>query len=495
MVNESYVSAYTLVTANEGTRPLLCTEGYGAAVNFTCTVMEGSVYFGAYAKYPECEPLNCTAAPPTVENQAPMTSCLSVGLNATKLHNTSCPMQCKAGHQPKNGIDAFTCLYGTYSGFSGAPDNVLPECELAPCPGSEKPQVAGGLVSDCTVQKNGVDYFGSVCTVRCDPGYELVGAATMECEVTDIIASTGEGAPNAKPKFSTPGTCKARLCGSLPTIANGKVGKQECSAGGCIVGDSAEITCDEGYEPKQGTTATVKCGAVAEVSEADVAWSVNDFECVKKAPPPTPAPTDGTTEVVEVFYVKASITITIALPEGVTAEDLKDDADFMDAVKKALSASTGKSVSDIEITDIQVVEARLRRLLAEEAPARRLASGTLKIDFRVKAASAAEAESLKTSISEGGDAFKETFKKTLEENSDVTVESMELSEPEVEVDTITQPAKPSGPSAAADSDDEEEEDSNIGVIIGAVVGGVGGLALLGVCYYMFTKRKGYNAQE
>merc|ERR1719310_2387965 len=64
MVNTSYVSAYTLISAAPSYRDLHCVDGKVANGSFTCVV--DTPYIGKYQKpYPSCIPAPCTSPPMT----------------------------------------------------------------------------------------------------------------------------------------------------------------------------------------------------------------------------------------------------------------------------------------------------------------------------------------------------------------------------------------------------------------------------------------------
>jgi len=274
MVNDTYVSAYNLVSANEGTKPLLCREGFKAGGNFTCTVKTGEVYFGAYATYPECVPLDCSSAPTAVTNQADGSSC-----TAAMPHNTTCAMQCVAGYKPK-AKGEFMCLYGTYSGFDSEPDlvkdptHLLPVCIKQSC--GMKPSVASGTVGDCV---QGDDTLGDSCTVACQAGYKRTGDATLSCEVST-------NGPEDPPAWTIPATCTKHSCGTLTlSDANGEMGTMS----GDKTGDTVSVGCKSGYLPSENSDKSFTCSPTGPANESPSAWTgtltCNPVTCAAPANP------------------------------------------------------------------------------------------------------------------------------------------------------------------------------------------------------------------
>lgn len=90
MVNQSYVSAYTLVSAAPGTAPLLCRSGKVATGDFTCVV--DTQYVGKYqTPYPTCEPAPCTSPPSTgdIDKACALSAAGSTGdINCASLNST-----------------------------------------------------------------------------------------------------------------------------------------------------------------------------------------------------------------------------------------------------------------------------------------------------------------------------------------------------------------------------------------------------------------------
>merc|ERR1711959_231554 len=601
MVNTSYVSSYGLVTANSGKQPMLCRAGFGPSDDFTCVVKSGSVYFGEYAAYPTCDPLPCSTVPPTITNAAPMTTCQNIASNNTLAHNGTCAVQCTAGYQPQTGVGTgkYTCLYGTNSGFDSEPDgtpdptHVLPKCVKQVC--QNKPVVTGGNTDDCS---EAGDILDTVCDVKCDPGYTLVGAATMTCAVP-----TGVTTAETAPAFSTPGECVPKTCGETPTGLDASVvlenDKKNDGFTGKL-GDTIGAKCKAGYTVSlgEGGKAQVICAAADAKAEGDVKWQADGFKCAPVQCPALAAPpngqfkctaptadgkatdfeatcslvcnagyavsgspvykcdateqftgtgtckeqtcaspsmgsnmkgtscgsdpvNEGTTcnvecndgyvatgkftcqggayvtdgacvkegvKVVVDYYVQSDVVLTIGLPEGKTLEDVANDEDFKKSVAESIAAALdGIDADKITILSIRAVGRRL-----EDANARRLGSGKLKVDYKIKVASKSDATKLTNTIKNDKANFEKEFAEALTEKSadmGITVESVEASDPTV-IEDINEEATAQ---AASDAASEDSEDGGNGAMIGGIVGGIAGVGLLGFCFYMYSKKN--SSQE
>jgi hypothetical protein len=297
------------------------------------------------------------------------------------------------------------------------------------------------------------DAFGSTCTLVCDAGYSVEGTTPHKC--------------GADEQYAGDQTCAMSACGA-PRVGNNMKSTSCGTAAG--EGDKCTPECNDGYEAA-GTYDCVNGGFATQGA------------CVKP----------GQT-VVKVYYVKAAVTLTLTLPEGSSVADLKDDDKFIGSVKEALGASLGDDVSPADIEILSISEARR---LAEAENARRLGSGKLKIDYRIKVASKAAANTLSTKIKTEKAEFEKKFAETLTEKAkdaglEITVDGVESEDPQVieEVDEAATAATEAGGDAAS-----EEEGGGSGAIIGGVVGGVAGLALIGGGVVYMKKSKSYASQE
>jgi hypothetical protein len=572
MVNTTYVSTYTLVSANSGTVPLYCIAGYGKSADFTCATQTSTVYSGKYAAYPTCDPLPCSTKPPTdkVDHiHLPMTDCQDVASNNTLAHNGNCTMECERGYAPESGRQ-FQCRYGAYSGSSPAgtldKKHVLPKCVKQVC--KNKPTIDNGNL-DCDEVG---DTLGTKCELSCNPGYKKTGPDSVTCAVKDTDG------PETEPVFSDPGTCEPLECadivlkdahmslvsttGSQPadtakvkceegynlkptdgvfTCSSAKAGADpewtgdatceavKCAAGsfdnGELVadgdgdyefGDTGTLKCDSGFalegsstytceasgemvgtgscaeskcaEPTLGTgMASTSCsgaqgeGATCSITCEDGYTGQGEFKCsggsyVKKG---VCLKSGSGAKVTVKTYVQGTITLTIVPPEGMTGEELAADPEFSASVAASLAdALPGVDMDQITIISITIVSAR--RL--QKGDGRELQASKLKVDYKVEVEDEAAAEKIKNEITTNKAAFQESFTKALEEKADVVVEAIEVSDPVVAEEYVVEE-----PAAAAAK--EEEDGGGGGALIGGIVGGVGGVALLGFCFYMYSKKQ------
>eukprot|EP00747_Dinoflagellata_sp_TGD_P021738 gnl/TRDRNA2_/TRDRNA2_128673_c0_seq1.p1 gnl/TRDRNA2_/TRDRNA2_128673_c0~~gnl/TRDRNA2_/TRDRNA2_128673_c0_seq1.p1 ORF type:complete len:790 (-),score=73.33 gnl/TRDRNA2_/TRDRNA2_128673_c0_seq1:57-2237(-) len=274
MVNTSYVSAYTLVSAAESTHDLLCAEGKVANGSFTCVV--DTAYAGKYQKpYPECISAPCTSPP--AYSRASGFAYLDIaastgGLNCSAISSTNsmesgglCAMKCKAGYMSSNTTlqAGFLCSEGV---FSEASPCVARTCAI------QELEIAHGSL-DC---KNGSS-LADICEVNCDRGY--TGAyITATC-----VAQTDQ--PEAEVSFQlstgTPSTACVRITCGTASASNG--------AFTWASGTSTWVlTCNQMYMPEASAGITAVCASDGRLMNAKADMPI--LPSCEPAPPCSPGP-------------------------------------------------------------------------------------------------------------------------------------------------------------------------------------------------------------
>lgn len=224
-------------------------------------------------------------------------------------------------------------------------------------------------------------------------------------------------------------------------------------------GTACTVTCDEaGVSPTltSGTGTTVTCVGTDPGNEYSA-----------KA-------TCGAAELV--YKVKQTFELTI---EG-SAADAKTP-EFKDGVVTELAGVYGVSKESVEVV-IDAVD--VRRL--EAAPGRRLAAKvTITSTVTVKDKSTAD----KVATAMGDTAALDGALKAAGEAAGVKVTSVTASAPTTTTDFVTDTgATGTGGTGTGSTAAAEEEGDNSGVIIGAVVGAIGGLGLLGAAFFFYSKK-------
>merc|ERR1711977_545138 len=241
-------------------------------------------------------------------------------------------------------------------------------------------------------------------------------------------------------------------------------------------------------------------------------------------------PTTTRIENVLVYTVKSSISLSFGnLPENVTAASLAADTTFVSNVAGSIATGLGVDPSKITITKIEVVTAR--RL--QQAQERQLQGTKLKVEYELITTSLAEATSVQETLADPTSAasFSAAFSTALVEKEAASGRTVVVKEIVPEAATVTSktvatviaptpapapgapaptptpptptptpptppppsPTPPATPAPTPAPATVEEEDPNPGPLIGGIVGGIVGLALLGGLVWFFMKKK--SAQE
>ncbi|XP_024135227.1 E-selectin [Oryzias melastigma] len=131
-----------------------------------------------------------------------------------------CSFSCEAGFT-LTGPGEVTCTSaGVWSGK-------IPECVEIKCP---VPKKDAQLIPECSKPPNNLG-VNSTCSFRCEPGFELQGAAHRKC------SENGQWSGVAP-------TCKAVRCPPPEAPENGHI---NCSDGPPVFTSQCSITCDEGF--------------------------------------------------------------------------------------------------------------------------------------------------------------------------------------------------------------------------------------------------------
>jgi len=302
-----------------------------------------------------------------------------------------------------------------------------------------KPPKADGKATD----------YGTKCTLSCNKGFGVspAGAAVYTCDTTKQFTGTGK--------------CVAQEC-SAPTVKNGKT---DCS-GSVQEGGTCKPQCDDGFNA-QGE---FKCSGGNYVKKG---------ACAK----------EGTTLKVT-YYVQGSLTMSIKLPAGKTAEQMSQDKEFMADVSASIAAGLeGINPDDVIILSITVVPGR--RLT--EAAVRKLASGKLKVDYKVKVKSEAAGKAVTSQITDNKEAFEAAFTSKLQEEAGVEVEEISAEPPQIIEEVEESSAGGAGSGSSGGDDASSDDGDGSGAMIGGIVGAIAGVGLLGFCFYMYTKKN--SSQE
>jgi len=201
--------------------------------------------------------------------------------------------------------------------------------------------------------------------------------------------------------------CAPAPCESWPAVANAGV------PGKCGTPDhgvECEVKCNDGYRfAPEPSPQKLKCSF----------GKVQKPICMKKAAIPVGLDEDMTKEI---FIVRGELKLDLAVPEGMTSEELSNDKEFQKSVKEALVAGLDGSVDPESVLILSIEVDTSRRLDDFDEPggitARRLAGGKLKVLYMITVEDeGALADVLgKLNDPEGG-GFAEMFTKTLEKKA------------------------------------------------------------------------------
>jgi len=537
MVNTSYVSAYTLISAAPSTRDLHCVDGKAANGSFTCVV--DTPYIGKYqTPYPECIPAPCTS-PPVISGVADLAEMdiagSTDGMNCSALSSTNsiksgglCAVKCKAGYTSSGG--GFACFEGVLS---------EPSCAAQTC------DIAGLGVLHGTLDCSSGSSFTDVCEVKCDAGYRLStsGATTATCgtqtddpeakvawqlsagtpsTLCEMITCTtpvssngafalvsGEGITSVWALACSNGfmgvasTGLTAMCTSDGTVANAAGGTTvpSCtSAPGCSGTDTAyeSVTgatgSDCGKSMSDGDTCTVSCetGKTATGSFECLSGSLSPFStCFDSS--------DSSLQVVEVKMLKAKIRATLDLSSTSIAEATP-------GVSKSLATALAVDSKDVIVNEFVEVNRRL-----DASSQRRLAGSSYDIGYQViipDGVNPLDILAKASDIATPGSAVSAAFTNAMQSES-LPVSDLELvSAPRQYTATVvrspdgdvvtpaptTATAVDKGGSGvvnpgAADAAEEDDGGGGAGAIIGGVIGGLFGVGIVGFLVYWFVIRK------
>ncbi|ELU09492.1 hypothetical protein CAPTEDRAFT_223674 [Capitella teleta] len=163
------------------------------------------------ARMPQCEPVYCGQPTNIVENSYVVDS---TGVQ----YQDTITYGCLAGYTLGGSDGVVTCLK------DGTWDNNFPTCQAHVC--DEITSIQNGTMTGT----NGVEpytEYASILEFECDDGFELNGDPIIIC--------------TESPEWEAP-TCEIKECQSL-VIENGALDPQ----GNIVLGESANVTCNEGY--------------------------------------------------------------------------------------------------------------------------------------------------------------------------------------------------------------------------------------------------------
>merc|ERR1711985_106551 len=306
------------------------------------------------------------------------------------------------------------------------------------------------------------------------------------------------------------------------------------------VGGSMALKCGIGYTSNGSTFSCVYSTPYAGVfatpyptCEALVTTTTTTAAPTTAAPTTTAAAVSGPTttriENITTYTVKSALTLSFgSLPENVTAESLAADTTFVASVADSIASGLGVDPSKVTVTKIELVSRRL-----SEAEKRQLQGTKLKVEYEMVTTSLSEATAVQETLADPTKAasFSAAFSTALVEKEAASGRAVVVKEIVAAPATVTSktvavviaptPAPPPAPSAPTPTPPTptptpptppppsptppatpaptpapatvEEEDPNPGPLIGGIVGGIVGLALLGGLVWFFMKKK--SAQE
>jgi len=440
-----------------GTCALSCGPGYSlkGAAELKCQVAEDAKPEAApvFVGTGTCAKQDCGAVKLTAEGA-------EVSAQPTDtLFGAVVEVACKAGFRPKKGTaNKLTCAVQEVDSSKAASWQGEVACEPVACAAAPEAP-AQGKFEDCSGDKK----FGDRCSLSCDAGFEVVGGdGAFECGAEGIWLSGGR--------------CETVTACAAPELGE-HMESTSCPAGTEVASDSkCSVTCAEGYEAS------------------------GDFLCHHAAYAEVPVCTKKGSKVEAKTYVTGSLALSLATPEGKTAEDLAKDPAFKKAAGAAVAATLKKEASEVEITKVAVVAAPAGRRLEAAmilrgnsgATARRTEeakdTATLTVEYRILVADAAAAAALQKEIAAvSPEQFKKDFATTLEkEYEGVTVEALTVEPTRTTVEYSVQEPEPV--SKTVDSS------SGSGALIGGIFGAIAGVCLVAGGIY-FLKNKGSGAKQ
>uniref|UniRef100_UPI0037E866A2 P-selectin isoform X2 n=1 Tax=Semicossyphus pulcher TaxID=241346 RepID=UPI0037E866A2 len=170
-----------------------------------------------------------------------------------------CNFTCQEGYY-LTGDNTLTCL------ASGQWSKPTPTCTVVKCNSMKAPSSASVRCQDPV----GVNSYGSICSVRCEEGFDLIGANMTKC------SSQGNWS-HALP------VCQAKKC---PTLSSPSHGSLSCSAphGEFRFGSRCTSTCAEGFV--LNGTADADCTSVG-------LWSTDIPHCLARRCSTLSSPSHG----------------------------------------------------------------------------------------------------------------------------------------------------------------------------------------------------------
>lgn len=501
----------TNVVAHNYNCTLTCADGYtpGGGQNFFgCRYGQWGTFEGTGAM-PTCVEQDCKAdGRPTVENGKVDTAC------GNKL-GAKCEVVCDPGFELSGSKTESICGVETASarrldahllpGAGAAPtwSEVVAECKVTTCAAPKASDFGENLKLTGDAKKLSLD---DTREVSCDAGFKLTGSAEIKCSADKEgkgikFQATGE-APKCEPitcdtpptvsggtfadgackselgttcflscgsssrldgsssftcgsdgKYAGSGSCVAATC-SAPTVSGGST---DCS-GTVEAGATCTITCDGGNEP-QGKFVCSGVSAAAEYSETG--------SCQAGA------------------VKKTQVTQKVEMQVEGNAEEIAQDPAFQNPIRAAMLKQYG--VEDKDLVTI-FTGVNTRRLQAAAAPGRRLA-GTIIIEATVtvedEAAAAAVAEKMEDT------ATLETALVEAAAEGGVVVTAVSASKPvqaTVYIEEEEEEGTTTTTTGAAASEEESDDGGGNAALIGGVVGGIGGVAIIGIGFYMYSKK-------
>nr|XP_002731178.1 PREDICTED: low-density lipoprotein receptor-related protein 5-like [Saccoglossus kowalevskii] len=227
---------------------LPCTTHYGSTCTITCNIgyaITGSgqrsceIYPNRQPYWsgtiPRCNIVVCPA--PHIPPHVVQSACI-----APFIYNSVCTHRCDIGYDHTSGNQTKICLSnGTWSGESM-------QCTVIRCVTLSYP-LFGSIEDACT------NHYGSLCTIRCNTGYNLVGSAYTICESDD----------NENGYWTPHGLCQP--CDTIPSDIIGCDNSQPWLPYNTI----CQYQCNLGYQVTQGSTEQ-RC-------QADGTWDGTSVVC------------------------------------------------------------------------------------------------------------------------------------------------------------------------------------------------------------------------
>ncbi|XP_032898125.1 C4b-binding protein alpha chain-like [Amblyraja radiata] len=139
------------------------------------------------------------------------------------------------------------------SGWSGQ----VPTCEVVTC--SEAPAISNGSVSG----RGDSEFweYGMTAKYSCKLGFSLIGPAEVTCKADGQWSSP-------------PPSCRAGVCGNLPSLENGSPRDEHISQA-FPVGSNVTYRCNPGFTLKEGTSPKITCNS-------DLTWSPLQTTCERE---------------------------------------------------------------------------------------------------------------------------------------------------------------------------------------------------------------------